>query len=474
MADIAMRLEHGLSRICREYDERLESIDRYYRGRHAGPYMPRSANNEYKLLAKRAIHNWLPWIVSAPLQNLQVSGFRPSVGKGSAVWDIWQANQMDSRQRLVHEGALVYGHAYVVVVESPDGPKIKPVSPMRIWAAYADPVTDEFPLYAIQVDESPHGDVERVRYYDERATVVYTKNAGRWAPESVTFHSFGVTPVIRFAANMDLLGRSVGLVEPLIPISDRINQTWFDLLIAQTFGSFKVRYATGMAPPPMINPDTGQVMTDPETGDILYKPVGFDPTRFMMAEDPDTKFGELSETSLEGFTRSIELTVQHMAAVSQTPPHYLLGTMANLSADALAAAESALMRKVEALKQIFGEAWESVLRLCAKSAGKIQLAKDTKAQVVWADTGSRSLAQTADAFGKLVTMVEVPPRALWPKLPGFTQTDIDSFNEEADKSDAQAVKVAGGGQAPGNVPMSSVVPGVKNAGPGNAKQPVPA
>ncbi|QDQ14328.1 phage portal protein [Streptomyces spectabilis] len=445
VADIKRRLEHALERLRYEYDERLEEIDRYYRGKHAAPYMPSSANAEYKLLAERAVHNWLPWVVAAPLQNLQVDGFRPSAGKGTEVWDAWQSNRMDARQSIVHEGALVFGHSYVAVLPEADGPRMVPISAMRIWAAYDDPVTDEFPLYAIQIFQHPDsGTLERARYFDDREIIdiTYKESTGPFGETYTTPqiaarkpHGLGVTPVVRFAASLDLLGRSVGLVQPLIPVCDRINQTWFDLLIAQTYGSFKVRYVTGMAPPLDIDPSTGEVRTDPETGEPLYRAVQFDPTRAMMAEDPDTKFGELSETSLDGFIKSLELNVQHMAAVSQTPPHYLLGNMANLSADALAAAESALTRKVDALKQVFGEAWESVLRLAAQALGKAKLAKDRKAQVVWRDTGSRSLAQTADAYGKLVQMVSVPPEALWDKLPGFSQTDVDRFHEYAEKAD---------------------------------------
>ncbi|MFJ9671082.1 phage portal protein [Streptomyces sp. NPDC101221] len=445
MADLKKRLDHALERLRYEYSERLEEIDRYYRGKHAGPYMPRSANAEYKLLAERAIHNWLPWVVAAPLQNLQVDGFRPSSGKGTEIWDAWQSNRMDARQGIVHEGALVFGHSYVAVVPDADGPKMVPISAMRVWAAYDDPVTDEFPLYAVQLFQNPdHGSLERARYFDDREIIDITFKE-HTTPFGETYttpsvsgrkvHPFGVTPVVRFAASMDLLGRSVGLVQPLIPVCDRINQTWFDLLIAQTYGSFKVRYVTGMAPPMDVDPATGEVRTDPETGEPLYRPVQFDPTRAMMAEDPDTKFGQLDETPLDGFLKSLELNVQHMAAVSQTPPHYLLGNMANLSADALAAAESALTRKVDALKQSFGESWESVLRLVAKALGKTKLANDRKAQVVWRDTGSRSLAQTADAYGKLVQMVSVPPEALWDKLPGFSQTDVDKFHEYAEKAD---------------------------------------
>ncbi|WP_415940388.1 phage portal protein [Streptomyces sp. 039-1] len=457
MDALKKRVEFALSRLKWEYEERLEEVDRYYRGRHAGPYMPRNANAEYRLLAERAIHNWLPWIVAAPLQNLQVDGFRPSSGKGDPVWDVWQANRMDGRQTAVHEGALVYGHSYVAVTPEPDGPKIRPMSALRAWASYEDPASDEFPLYVVQVFQNPDsGAMERCRYYDSRVIAEIAFRDGMPVLTGARAHGFGVTPVVRFAPNMDLDGRTVGLVEPLIGPSDRINQTWFDLLVAQTYGSFKVRYATGMAPPLDIDPATGEVRTDPETGEALYRAVQFDPTRVMMAEDPDTKFGELSETSLDGFLKSLETSVQHMAAVSQTPPHYLLGTMANLSADAFAAAESAQSRKVDGFKQTFGESWESVLRLCAKALGKTKLATDRKAQVVWRDTTNRSLAQTADAFGKLVQMVDVPSEALWDKLPGFTQTDVDRFREMKEKADAEAKeKAEADAEASRNVPAWS-------------------
>ncbi|MFJ4701964.1 phage portal protein [Streptomyces sp. NPDC088768] len=445
MADILERADYALSRIRQDFSERLEVIDRYYRGKHAGPYMPRSANDEYKLLAERCVHNWLPWVVAAPLQNLQVDGWRPASGDGSAVWDVWQANRMDARQGSVHEGALVYGHAYVAVLPDPAGPRIRPLSALRMWAAYADPVSDEFPLYALEIMQSPDdGELTGARFYDAEAItdIRYEMKKTADGGESLTAvvagrtpHIFGVTPVVRFAASLDLLGRSVGLVEPLIPISDRINQTWFDLLVTQTYGSFKVRYATGMAPPLDIDPATGMPRTDPVTGEPLYRAVGFDPTRFLMAEDPDTKFGELSESPLNGYLAALELNTQHLAATSQTPPHYLLGSMANLSADAFAAAEAAMTRKVDALKQALGEAWESVLWLCATAIGADA---DRSAQVVWRDTGSRSLAQTADAFGKLVQMVDVPPQALWDKLPGFSQTDIDRFRELAEETDPAA------------------------------------
>lgn len=89
--------------------------------------------------------------------------------------------------------------------------------------------------------------------------------------------------------------------------------------------------------------------------------------------------------------------------------------MSNLSAEALAAAEAGLMRKVEGIQHTFGESWEQALRLAGR------------------DTGSRSLAQTADALGKMVEMLGIPARGLWPRIPGVTQQDIEEWQRLDDQ-----------------------------------------
>jgi hypothetical protein len=46
----------------------------------------------------------------------------------------------------------------------------------------------------------------------------------------------------------------------------------------------------------------------------------------------------------------------------------------------------------------------------------------------WQDTTARSLAQSVDALGKLAQMLEVPKRALWGRIPGVTQTDVQEWS----------------------------------------------
>src|SRR5690606_33641037 len=123
-----------------------------------------------------------------------------------------------------------------------------------------------------------------------------------------------------------------------------------------------------------------------------------DAARLLMASDPDTKFSQLDETDLRPLLESIDAAVRHMAVVSQTPPSDLLGQLVNLSAEAITAARDGANRRRAETQAVFGECWEKVLRLCELVLGGTA---DTSAQVSWRDMEGRSLAQVADALGKL-------------------------------------------------------------------------
>ncbi|UQA94922.1 phage portal protein [Streptomyces halobius] len=434
--------ELGFSRL-RADRERLDRIDRYMRGEHDGPYIPRSATEEYKLLAKRAISNWLPLLVKTPSQAMAVDGYRRSAGPDGdtpeetpAEWRAWQDNRMDARQTPVHRAALTYGQAFATVLRDsadPARPVIRGVSPRLLYASYEDPAADALPLWALQVETVPDAEGVEARAWLYDATHVYdVLVGGKGGPQLLAFrpHGMGVCPVVRFAPDIDLEGRVTGVVEPMIPIQDRVNQTVFDLLVSQTFGSFKVRTISGLAPEFRRDPETGEILHD-AAGRPQVIPIQADASRFLVAPDADTKFSQLDETPLSGFLDAIELATKHLAALSQTPPHYLLGSMVNLSAEALAAAESALSRAVDEYKHSMGESWELVLSLCATVGGA---EPDPRAEVLWKDAESRSLAQTVDALGKAVQMLNVPARAMWSRIPGVTARDVEEWAQiqEAD------------------------------------------
>ncbi|MBQ1118481.1 phage portal protein, partial [Streptomyces sp. C3-3] len=293
---------------------------------------------------------------------------------------------------------------------------------VKLWESYID----EWPIYAIEdrVENTGNGKRRVVRIYDDEARYTMVGKVDGTSLEmdgkdAVMRHDLGVCPVVRFINTDDLDGDGVlGEVEPLIDAQDQLNMTTFNLLMAQQYAAFRQRWVTGMAPP---MDDAGNPI----------EPFRSRVDGLFVAEDADTKFGEFGQTDLKGYLDSREATIRHISTLSQVPPYHLLGQMVNLSAEALAAARDGLDRKIDERESLFGEGWEQALRLAGLAAGNKEAWEDTAAQVVWRDTSARSLAQTVDALGKLVTMLGVPPQELWERVPGVTQTDVERWKKAA-------------------------------------------
>ena len=232
----------------------------------------------------------------------------------------------------------------------------------------------------------------------------------------------GVCPVVRYANMLDLEGRASGEVEPFISLAARINRTSYDRMVTQHYSSWKVRTISGMA-----EPDTEE--------EAIRKKLQLRQDDLLVAEDPDTKFGTLDETPLDGFIAAHRHDVETLAAASQTPTHELTGQLANLSAEALAAARASLNQKVTERQKSAGASHKQTLQLAAAQEGHDDYAADPTGRVTWQDMEIRSMAQAADALGKMVTMLGVPPTATWGRIPGVEKTDVAEWIALAERGD---------------------------------------
>lgn len=229
----------------------------------------------------------------------------------------------------------------------------------------------------------------------------------------------GFCPVVRFRNIDDLDDELVGEVKPLMPLQDQIDLTTFELLVAQHYQAFRMRYAIGWTA------DSERELAAAAASSFLT-----------IDEDPDrVKLGEFGQASLDGYLASRSASIEHLATVSQTPPHHLLGKLVNLSSDALAAAESGQRRKVDERQTLMGESWEQVFEAMARAS---DLTFDPTSQVRWKDTEARALAATVDALGKMATMLKIPVELLWERLPDWTQTDVERARAMARETDAMA------------------------------------
>jgi hypothetical protein len=231
--------------------------------------------------------------------------------------------------------------------------------------------------------------------------------------------------MVIFRNTFELTRWPTGEIEPVIAVQDRLNQTVFDLLVAQAYAAAPQKWIAGLSVPV---DEQGNPITDLRA---FAKSVWID-------SDPNTKFGSLPEANLKNIVEAIEQALRMYGLMSQTPPHYLLGDLVNLSAEALLAADTTLAKKVNDRQALFGEAWEQAFRLAGVAAGDAEAAADTSAQVWWRDTEPRSIAQQVDALGKLATMLGVPPEALWEQVPGVTRTDLELWRAEAAKAKLRA------------------------------------
>ena len=162
--------------------------------------------------------------------------------------------------------------------------------------------------------------------------------------------------------------------------------------------------------------------------------------KLLQAEDPETKFGSFPQTDLGGYLNSRDKTLLYVAAARQLPPHNLVvgDSVSNVSAEALAALQDEHMQDVSAWKTSLGESAEQKLRLAGKAMGDMDAWEDTSAQVRWRDTTPRSLAQVADALGKLATMLEIPVEALWERVPDVTDQDLELWKDLRKQNDSIA------------------------------------
>ena len=232
--------------------------------------------------------------------------------------------------------------------------------------------------------------------------------------------------MVRFLHDIDLDGEMdvSGVAEPLIPLQDQINTTTFNLLMSQQYASFRQRWVTGMVP-------------DDEEG-RPREPFRSGVDRLFVAEDADTKFGEFSETALAPILDSREASIRHMSTISQVPPYHLLGAVANLSAEALAAARDGLDRAISELQSVLSEPYKQTLRLAGLAAGNETAWEDRTSTVVWRDTSARAFAATADALGKVAQMLGVPATELWSRIPGVSAEEVARWKAVAESQGALA------------------------------------
>ncbi len=436
----AVEQVRNLRDVHMEDKQQLDVVRRYWKGRQAIPeVLPTSAPREVKMMARIARVNVCPIVVDSLAQSTFVDGFRiPRSDKNSDVWRAWQANKLDAAQTAIHRAAFAYGTSYAVVLPGDPVPVIRPISPRRLTAIYGE--DPDLPMWGLQrldgglwklFDDSAY-------YYVSESTVtVGNKTETQFEFVDAYEHDAGVVPIVRYMDEQDLdaddevdpedsndhprLTR--GQVAPLMSIQDQIDITTFLLLTSQWFAGFRQRYILGWVA------DSEAEALKATAAQVWMFEAGDDGD----SERNEIKVGEFGQSDPTGYIEGRKELLKYAATLSQTPVHELVGELVNLSAEALAAAESGHERRVGERKTNLGESHEQMLRLVGNYMN-VDVTEDS--EVVWRDTSARTFAAVVDGLGKLATMLGVPAQELWERIPNVTQQDVERWKLTAQQGDS--------------------------------------
>lgn len=424
----ARELVEELARELQRRGGEAATAQAYYEGQHP----LRFASEQFgAYFADRYIgfsDNWCAVVADSPTERLDPIGIRLDTGDDQAkadleLWKVWQRAGADADASMAFLDASITRRSYGLVWgddDDPDNPDItfessteaivayeagsrrKRAAGLKLWrddkAEYATLWLPDQVWRMIRHAGVPKLTPGGIFTVSSDGPPVWEMRPGFEEPQP---NPLGVVPLVELP-NRPLLSREpLSDVNGVMAMQDAVNLLWAQLFTASDFSSFKQRVILGAEPPklPILN-EQGQ-----KVGEQMVDLKKFAVDRVVWLTDPNAKIAEWSADDLTVWTSVIEVAVGHIAAQTRTPQHYLVGKMSNLSADALKAAETGLVKRTEEKQLYYGEAIREMFRLVCLARGEKDKAKTVATgRVQWKDAESRSEAQLVDALGKLKDM----------------------------------------------------------------------
>lgn len=416
----------------------------YYRGRHS----LRFASPEFaEFFSKRFTgftDNWCAPVVNSCAERLTPLGLR--LGKDGQAADrefqrVFDAN--DGAQGFAEAAAvaLATGRSYAMVWGNADDestPRVTFEHPSYCVIA-KDPETghktaaakgwvdgDAGFLTLYTADEVWKWRWEIPSKPDSRRAVEWEPRVGPGDDVWPIPNPLGAVPMVEFANSTLLDDTPVSDIAGVAAMQDSVNLVWGYLFNSLDFTSLPQRVVTGSEPPMMpILDNDGKV-----TG---KKPVPLDQfmrERILFLSNDQAKVNSWPAADLDAFLNVIGIAVDHISAQTRTPPHYLVGKMANMSADALTVAETGLVARTIQKQTAFTGPLRELYRLIALAQGKGRRAKAAASGIVlWNDPQYRALSQKTDGFVKL-RQAGMPLRYMLEWL-GLNPTEVDRVYDMA-------------------------------------------
>jgi hypothetical protein len=402
----------------------VDLFESYYDGAHPLQFATSKYREAFGNLFGAFADNWCQLVVDAPVERLKIVGFRTSKGDDANedAWAIWQRNSLDVESVIAHTEAGKTGRCYLLVDPNDGEPRITVEHGGQMIVAH-DPGDRRKRLAALKRWKGDDGFAYATLYlpdvvlkFESKRKLNDTSTSAplEWVPrrddDAEVTNPLGVVPVIPLENKPGLGGKAHSDLDPAIPLQNAVNKLCSDMIVASEYGAFPQRVVTGVEVPK--DPETGQPLAATELKSAMSRLWTFKPA--------DAAVSSLPATDLSNFVTAIEMLIQHLAAQTRTPPHYLLAKMVNTSGDALAVAEAGLVAKCRTKALFFSDSWEEAIALALTATGKPTEQSTTEA--IWSNPERVSQAVAVDAATKKKTL-GIPLPVIWLEL-GYTPDQI--------------------------------------------------
>lgn len=346
--------------------------------------------------------------------------------------DLWNGNDLDAAQSMVHLDALIFGVAYVSIGANPKGsglPVIRVESPLDMAVDY-DVVSDTI-RSALRVYGGHNGTATRATFYTPDVTIHLQRSttSGEWIVTYRDEHRLGVVPIVRFvnrARSYDVNGHSE-ITPELMGLTDDASRTFQSMAVGREYYSSPQRYFLGIQESDFqdANGNTRSPM-EVYAGRVLG-----------LERDENGNLPEVGQFAVHDpsvFTKIIDSYVSRVSGLTGVPSHMLGVTTANpTSGDAIKASEDKLMKRVFQRQAVFGPAWAAVMRLALMFRDGVLPEEAMYIRTVWADTSTPTPMATAQAWTMVANAGIIPKtsRVLLDRL-GLTTSEQEQI--EADRT----------------------------------------
>jgi hypothetical protein len=437
MSDEARRAVSILNRLADELRRRQDETQRrldYYEGRHKLCYASPEFGQYFSDRFAGFSDNWCAPVISGPAERMNILGVRLDADSRDTDKDlarVWRSNDGPRGSSELFVIALSAGRAYSMVWGNPrdeDTPRITWERPDQAVIAYDSDTGERAAGLKLWADDTIEyatlylpdrvWKFSRPRYVRSgysvtglivpHDTTVRDPGAGGWEPRQGDRddvwplpNPMGEVPLVEWRNQTLLDDRPLSDISGVAAMQDSINLTWAYLLNALDFASMPQRIVLGADMPtvPVLD-ENGQ-----KVGERVLDLNALTSERILWIPGENVNVAQWAAANLDVFRGVIETGVEHVAAQTRTPPHYLIGRMVNMAAEALTAAETGLVAKTEERIVYFDPAARETFRMVALAQGDDGKAKAVRdGLVVWKDTQFRALAQKVDALAKARAM----------------------------------------------------------------------